>query len=63
MNAAPGGLLPPAMMLVAILLMTGLHFVLPWVQLLMTPWRLFGAVPLGFGILLNIWADPVVSQR
>lgn len=50
------------MMLVAILLMTGLHFVLPWVQLLMTPWRLFGAVPLGFGILLNIWADQLFKR-
>ncbi len=62
MNAAPRGLLPPAMMLVAILSMTGLHFLFPWVQLLTTPWRLCGVVPLGLGMLLNIWADQLFKR-
>ncbi|MGO9801907.1 MAG: methyltransferase family protein [Steroidobacteraceae bacterium] len=49
-------------MLVAILLMTGLHFVVPWVQLFATPWRLIGAVPVALGILLNMWADQLFKR-
>lgn len=47
--SASHGLLPPAFVLIAGLLMTGLHLVVPWVQLLPIPWRLFGVVPVAGG--------------
>lgn len=62
MNAAPRGLLPPALLLISILLMIGVHFVFPWVQLFRVPWRLFGAVPVAFGMLLDIWADQLFKR-
>src|SRR3974377_1105154 len=62
MNAAPRELLPPALLLIAILLMIGLHFVFPWVRLFTVPWRLFGAVPVALGILLNMWADQLFKR-
>jgi protein-S-isoprenylcysteine O-methyltransferase Ste14 len=62
MNAVPRGLLPPSLLLIAILLMIGLHYVVRWVQLLTMPWRLFGAVPIALGILLNIWADQLFRR-
>lgn len=62
MNAAPRGLLPPALLLIAILLMFGLHFVVPWMQLFTVLSRLFGAVPVALGILLNVWADHLFKR-
>jgi len=60
--SASHGLLPPAFVLIAGLLMTGLHLVVPWVQLLAMPWRLLGVVPVAVGILLNIWADQLFKR-
>jgi protein-S-isoprenylcysteine O-methyltransferase Ste14 len=51
------GLLPPAYLFAAILLMAGLHFLLPVAQVAPFPWDLLGAVPLGLGVALNLLAD------
>jgi protein-S-isoprenylcysteine O-methyltransferase Ste14 len=48
---------PPLYFALAILLMIGLHFVLPIVWILPWPFSLLGVVPMLAGILLAIWGE------
>ncbi|MBN1311627.1 MAG: isoprenylcysteine carboxylmethyltransferase family protein [Anaerolineae bacterium] len=50
-------MLPPAYSLIAILLILVLHFSYPGAEIIPAPWNLFGLVPLGFGIWINLAAD------
>jgi len=50
-------LLPPTILLLAILLMLALHFVVPFYRVVRWPWRLLGILPLTLGIILDLWAD------
>jgi protein-S-isoprenylcysteine O-methyltransferase Ste14 len=50
-------LLPPAYLLIAILLALTLHILLPFRELIPFPWKLLGLVPLLLGIMLNVLAD------
>jgi protein-S-isoprenylcysteine O-methyltransferase Ste14 len=59
---APGGPLPPVLLLVAILLMFVLHRLFPVVQLIAAGWRLAGAVPVAAGLLLNLWTDQLFKS-
>lgn len=56
-DSAHRGPLPPAILLVAIVLMLALHLVLPIGQVIVFPWRLIGAAPALLGVALNIWVD------
>ena len=55
-------LLPPTYVLLALLLIALLHFVLPGPALLRGPWRLLGALPIGAGLWLNLWADGLFKR-
>lgn len=59
---APGGPLPPVLLLVAILLMFALHWLFPVVQLIGAGWRVAGAVPVAVGLLLNLWTDQLFKS-
>lgn len=55
-------ILPPTYLLLAILLMTALHFLLPLAGMISGGWRLAGFLPLGVGIGLNIIADRAFQE-
>ena len=40
-----------------------LHFIFPIRQVLFHPWSYFGALQIGFGILINIWADRLFKKH
>lgn len=54
--------LPPTYLLVALLAIGTLHLLLPGPQLLRSPWRYLGVVPIGVGVWLNIWADGLFKR-
>lgn len=56
------GPLPPVILLIAILLMTALHVVVPGGQIFTGLWRLTGALPIAAGLILNIWADHLFER-
>ena len=49
--------LPPAYLLVAIILQLLLHFMVPVVRLIPAPWNLLGILPLALGTAMNLIAD------
>jgi hypothetical protein len=49
--------LPPAYLLVAVVLAVALHFLLPLQQLLVFPWRMTGLFPFTLAVLLNVIVD------
>jgi len=55
-------ILPPTWLLISILLMIGLHLVLPLATIIPPGLRLFGLLPLVLGIALNLIADWVLHQ-
>jgi protein-S-isoprenylcysteine O-methyltransferase Ste14 len=62
---APGirkRMLPPVYLLSAMVMMTLLHRVLPWRQVVTLPWRLVGVLPLVLGLALNVMADAQLKQ-
>lgn len=48
---------PPTYVLIAIILVITLHFSLPIMSLIPTPWILLGIVPIIAGLVINISAD------
>ncbi len=54
--------LPPTCLLLALLLMLGVHFAMPLKAVLGFPANLLGAAPLFAGILLNILADRSIKR-
>jgi protein-S-isoprenylcysteine O-methyltransferase Ste14 len=57
------GLNPPAYLLIVILLTVALHFLLPFRELIPSPWRLLGILPLALGIILNVLADRALKRH
>jgi protein-S-isoprenylcysteine O-methyltransferase Ste14 len=55
--------LPPAYLISYLLLAIGLHFVLPIKQLIYVPYKYSGILLIGFGFLLNIWADGLFKKK
>ena len=49
--------LPPAYLLIAIIVMIGLHFVFPIMTVVSLPWDLLGIVPLVAGVAMNVIAS------
>ncbi len=56
-------LLPPAYLQICLVLAIGLHFVLPIIQLIHSPYRYGGILLIGLGFWLNIWADGIFKKR
>ncbi len=56
-------ILPPSVFLIYILIMIGIHFILPVRQIIIGPYRLIGVVFLIFGLWLNLWADGLFKKR
>jgi protein-S-isoprenylcysteine O-methyltransferase Ste14 len=50
-------ILPPAYVLIALILILVLHFTFPGIELIPLPWNLLGLIPLVTGIILNFIAD------
>lgn len=50
-------ILPPTYVLIALILMLGLHFLFPGIRLITLPWNLIGFLPLVAGVALNLIAD------
>jgi len=55
-------LLPTTYLLVAILLSIALHFFIPIMYVIPSPWNLFGLIPVVFGIWINISADQAFKR-
>jgi protein-S-isoprenylcysteine O-methyltransferase Ste14 len=49
--------LPPTYFGVAFLLMIGLHFLVPLVEVIGSPFNYLGVLPILTGVLINIWCD------
>lgn len=58
-----GNLEPPTYFLIYLVLTIGLHFVLPIIQLIHTPYKYCGILLMGFGFWLNIWADGLFKRE
>jgi len=54
--------LPTTILLLALVLMLGLHVLVPFRSIVPWPWRLFGAIPLALGVVLNLWTDRRFKQ-
>ena len=55
--------LPPFWFLVGLVLMTALHLLASGPRLLDWPWRATGAVPLGLGLGLILWANALFGKH
>ena len=53
--------IPPLYFLLAILAMTGLHYLLPIADLIDRPWSYLGLVPIVLGVGLAVWAERLFS--
>ncbi|UCC71930.1 MAG: isoprenylcysteine carboxylmethyltransferase family protein [Gemmatimonadota bacterium] len=49
--------LPPTYVFLALLVMVGLHFLMPVATVIAWPWRLVGIGPLVTGVIINVIAD------
>jgi len=56
-------ILPPTYLLMAILLMIGIHFVAPIFQIISLPWTMVGFIPFIFGSRISIGADSQFKKR
>ena len=54
--------MPTTWLLLALLLMVGLHSIIPLRGLVVMPWRLIGLLPLVLGVALNLIADKAFHQ-
>jgi protein-S-isoprenylcysteine O-methyltransferase Ste14 len=54
--------LPPAVLLISILLTLVLYFVFPRTQFVVGPWRLLGILPLGFGLAISYGSEKQFRQ-
>ena len=55
-------LLPPTIVLIAVLLILALHFILPVTQIVPGFWRLLGLLPLGLGLWISFAAEKQFRQ-
>ncbi len=54
---------PPTYLFIAIILIVILHFTLPVMTLVPSPWTLFGVIPLVAGIVINVNADQLFHKE
>ena len=50
-------ILPPTYLLIAILLMVGVHFAAPIIQVVPGSWKITGLIPLFLGLIMSIGGD------
>ena len=50
-------IIPPVYIFLSIVIMILLHFLLPGKKIFFSPWNILGAIPLAFGIMINLSAD------
>ena len=50
-------IIPPVYIFLSIVIMVLLHFLLPGKKVFFLPWNILGAIPLAFGIIINLSAD------
>jgi protein-S-isoprenylcysteine O-methyltransferase Ste14 len=55
-------IMPTSILLVSLLVMLGLHFGVPWMQIVPAPWNVLGVLPLILGIIINILADNALKK-
>lgn len=55
-------ILPTTILLISILMMVTLHFLLPVVNIIQSPYHLIGIIPLVSGVIINIAADHAFRQ-
>src|SRR5262245_16824038 len=55
-------LMPPAWLLITLLLMTGLHFVWPVARWCPAPWNLVGLPVVAAGALLAVWGSRLFDR-
>jgi len=53
---------PPTYFMASVLLMIGLHFLAPVKQLIGSPYRYLGLVPLAAGLTLNVWGSRLFDR-
>lgn len=56
-------ILPPTYFMIYLLLSIALHFVLPFAQLIPSPYNYSGIVLILLGVALNIWADQLFKKK
>jgi protein-S-isoprenylcysteine O-methyltransferase Ste14 len=54
---------PPVYFLISILLAVVLHFLLPYRELVPSPWKLIGLLPMLLGVILNVLADQSLKRH
>jgi protein-S-isoprenylcysteine O-methyltransferase Ste14 len=55
-------IMPTTYLLIAILLCLGLHFLVPLLYFIPSPWNLVGIIPIIFGIWINLSADQAFKK-
>lgn len=50
-------ILPPTYLLLTLIMMIGLHFLVPVTQIIGTPWNLLGTILIGVGLMMNVIAS------
>ena len=55
-------ILPPTYFYFFIILLIILHLLIPVKKVIFSPWSLLGIIPIGVGVLLNIWADRLFKK-
>jgi protein-S-isoprenylcysteine O-methyltransferase Ste14 len=53
---------PPAFLLLAVVLMLGLHFLAPVKQVIASPYRYLGVIPLSVGVAVVLWAAGIFRR-
>jgi len=56
-------ILPPTYFIVLLILLIGTHFVFPIISIVPPPYAYLGAIPVIFGIVMNVWADCLFKKR
>jgi protein-S-isoprenylcysteine O-methyltransferase Ste14 len=56
-------ILPPTYALLSLIMMIGLHFLLPVSQIIGPPWNLSGTILIGAGLMMNIMASNAFDKH
>jgi len=54
---------PPTYILLALMVMIGLHFLLPLTQVIGIPWNVSGTILIGVGLMMNVIASNAFTKH